>query len=174
MWQHLLIRTRQPGLFQTVENLIFITDCPRCNLQVIRSVLDVVYKWCPYITTLYWPVCMSYCGNDERVGMCAGEQLYNAEVWQRKNGDTSSHYSNTCAVYSRYRTLPQQTDSMEQTDEHYNVSCCSHGGLYCTARGLCRIQRTVEDMSSLGHLMKRGGMQIFECTAGHLWGSVAV
>ncbi len=31
---------------------------------------------------------------------------------------------------------PDQTDSAEHTDKHYNVLCCSQGGLHCAAKGL--------------------------------------
>ncbi len=107
--------------------------------------------------------------------LCADEQLYNMEVRRLSKFDTSFHYPNTWAVKSWCWTSPRYTDSTEQTDEHRYVLCCSNGD-FTAQWEVCVVHRAVTGGSvlSLGHLMMRGGVQIFKCPLGHLWGSVAV
>ncbi len=78
-----------------------------------------------------------------------------------KNVNTSSHYPDTCVVKSQCRTLPLWADSMEQTDERYDVCAAVIAGFTVHKKfGAVSKAVIVGNMSSLRHLMIRGGVQI--------------
>ncbi len=79
---------------------------------------------------------MGYHGNDIGISSCASDAALQCRKYDEWNRDTSSRHPNTCAVKSRCRTPLHHTDWTKQTDDYYNVPCCSHGGLHCAARGL--------------------------------------
>ncbi len=153
------------GLVQTAESSvcfshqIFNTDCPRSDLL------------CPGIIALYPPICMSYHGNDLFVS----------------TGDAASQHTSTTngEMLIRHQTLGLRvavpnsvaTDRLDRTAQ-WRLWCSvlqSWWASLCSERfgAVCKAV-TDGSMSSLRHLMMRGGWQIFECAMGRLSGSVVL
>ncbi len=142
----------QPNLF-CFYNQIFKSECPHCPLQVIRLALlhsDII--------ALYPPVCMSYCGSDVGISMCAGDAA-------KYDVSLSKHAKLLCCTRLTQRQKRPMNIPMLQSRRS---SLCSRR-FDVTHKAV-----TGGSMLPLGHLMTRGGTHIFKSPAGRLSGSVAI
>ncbi len=134
------------------SNQIFNTDCPHCHLQLIRS--DLLR---PDITALYWPICIGYCGNDIGVSVCWWAALQHGST---TTGKIKIHHLGiqTLAVQSRHTRQTQRRNRLLNVTMFWAAVMVG----FAVQWKVCAICKAVTggSMSSLGHWMMRGGVQI--------------
>ncbi len=128
-------------------------------------------------SVLTYSICMGYCGNNIDVNTCAGEELYNTEVrWMEK---WRYIISLTIVLSVNGVELHRCTTQPHQWNRPMNITmfvlqpCLWRASLCSESFGVVRKAVTSGSMSSLIHLMMRGGVQILLSAVRHLTGSVA-